>query len=170
MISAYLKLSGEVIGKDTGPVRDRNDDKNGSIALIAVEHSIVSPRDLATGMASGKRQHSPITLTKETDRTSPLFYRLISRNEVIPKAEIFFFGLGTQGGLTTGRETNLYTITLTKAFVSNIVFGGRIDEAAKERDRLPLTERISFVYDSILWEWKETPTTEAHDIFNSNVP
>lgn len=166
MISAYLKLAGDATGEIRGPVRDRDNDKNGSIALIAVDHSIVSPRDVATGMASGKRQHLPITLTKETDNTSPFFYQLISRNELIPKAEIFFFGFGTQGGLTTGRETNLYKITLTKAFVSKIEFAGHTDEAAKDGDRLPLTEKVSLVYELIQWEWM-SPRAMSQDLFSS---
>ncbi|MBL7976348.1 MAG: type VI secretion system tube protein Hcp [Candidatus Kapabacteria bacterium] len=33
---------------------------------------IVSPRDPASGQATGKRQHSPIVLTKELDKSSPL--------------------------------------------------------------------------------------------------
>jgi hypothetical protein len=32
--------------------------------------SIVSPRDAASGMASGKRMHKPFTITKELDRSS----------------------------------------------------------------------------------------------------
>ncbi len=34
--------------------------------------SIQSPRDPASGQATGKRQHSPIVLTKELDKSSPL--------------------------------------------------------------------------------------------------
>ena len=32
--------------------------------------TIQSPRDVATGQASGKRQHKPLTITKESDKTS----------------------------------------------------------------------------------------------------
>jgi type VI secretion system secreted protein Hcp len=167
MISAYLKLVSDKSGEIRGPVRDRDNDKNASIALLTIDHGIVSPRDLATGLASGKRQHSPITFTKEPDNTSPIFYQLLTQNEPIIKAEIFFYGFGTQGGLNAGRETNLYKITLAKAFVSKMELAGRMDEAAREGQRFPLTERISLVYDSILWEWKETPKAEAQDLFSS---
>ena len=115
MIAAYLKLSGEKVKDIKGPVRDHDKDKNGSIALIAVEHSLVSPRDAATGLATGKRQHHPITITKETDGTSPIFYGLIARNEEITQVELFFFGTAKQGGLLAGREEKLYTVTLTES-------------------------------------------------------
>ena len=90
-------MSGERVKGIKGPVRDRDETKNGSIALLAVEHSIVSPRDTATGMATGKRQHHPITVTKETDNTSPFFYGLISRNDEITTVELLFFGNAKSG-------------------------------------------------------------------------
>ena len=34
-------------------------------------HTITSPRDLATGQASGKRQHQPFRITKEWSASSP---------------------------------------------------------------------------------------------------
>jgi Type VI secretion system effector, Hcp len=41
-------------------------------AVINTSHSnIKSPRDIATGQASGKRQHQPITIRKEVDAASP---------------------------------------------------------------------------------------------------
>jgi type VI secretion system secreted protein Hcp len=166
MLSAYLKLEGETTGKIRGPVRDRDSDKDGSISLLAVEHGIVSPRDVATGMASGKRQHQPITLTKETDNTSPHFYHFISRNELIKTAEISFFGYGSPPGLSGGREAIQYKIILRKASVSKVEFVGHTDTAAQDNNRFPLRERISLVYDSIHWEWFN-PKAAADDVFSS---
>lgn len=169
MISAYLKLVADAAGEIKGPVRDRDNNKNGSIALLTIDHGIVSPRDVATGMASGKRQHLPITFTKETDNTSPFFYQFVARNELIKTVEIFFFGFESQSGLTAGREAVQYKITLRKAFVSKVEFTGHTDAAAQESNRFPLTEKISLVYDSILWEWL-SPKAMAEDIFNSVNP
>ena len=36
---------------------------------ITLDHTVVSPRDQATGMASGKRMHKPITITVELGRS-----------------------------------------------------------------------------------------------------
>ena len=41
-------------------------------AKAAASHEIKSPRDLATGQASGKRMHKPVTITKEWSASSPL--------------------------------------------------------------------------------------------------
>lgn len=37
----------------------------------AQANGVVSPRDVATGQASGKRMHKPMTITKDTDVSSP---------------------------------------------------------------------------------------------------
>jgi len=165
MLFAYLKLESDTTGKIRGPVRDRDSDKDGSISLLAVEHGIVSPRDAATGLATGKRQHQAITLTKETDNTSPLFYQFISRNELIKTAEILFFG-HVSTGLSAGREAIQYKITLRKASVSRVELVGHTDAANQAIDRFPLREKISLVYDSIHWEWIN-PNAAAEDFFKS---
>lgn len=164
MTAAYLKLSAETLKDIKGPVRDRDSNKDGSIALIAVDHGVVSPRDAATGQATGRRQHLPITVTKATDQTSPFFWHLVARNEPITTAAFFFFG--SQPGLS-GRETLLYRLTITRAFVSKVEFVGRTDPAAtEENNRFVSVEKISLVYDSIKWDWF-SPQASAEDVFNS---
>lgn len=37
---------------------------------ITLDHTVVGPRDQASGMASGKRMHKPITITAELGRTA----------------------------------------------------------------------------------------------------
>ncbi|HYM20765.1 MAG TPA: type VI secretion system tube protein Hcp [Candidatus Kapabacteria bacterium] len=44
----------------------------------ADQKSVQSPRDVATGMATGRRMHQPITITKETDKTSPALFSIIA--------------------------------------------------------------------------------------------
>lgn len=167
MIGAYLRLDAEKAGELKGPVRDRDRIKEGSIALLTVEHGIVSPRDVATGMARGKRQHQPISFTKESDGTSPLFAQFIGNNELLKTVDFFFFGPEGQSPLNAGREVLLYRISLKKAFVSRLELVGRTDEAARDANRFPLTERISLVYDQIRWEWT-TPKAAFEDVFNSS--
>jgi len=166
MIAVYFKLTADVLGEIKGPVRDRDTARNGSISLIAIEHDIGSPRDLATGLATGKRVHHPIVVTKATDNTSPLFNQMIARNELIKTAEFLFFGTDSQGGFAAGRETLQYRISLTKAFVARVELVGRLDPAAQDNNRFPVTERISLVYDTIQWEWPATKVS-AHDNFSA---
>lgn len=42
---------------------------------ITFNQAIVSPRDAASGLPTGKRQHKPFVITKEYDKSSPLLTR-----------------------------------------------------------------------------------------------
>lgn len=43
--------------------------------IISFDQEIVSPRDAASGLPTGKRQHKPFVITKELDKSSPLLAR-----------------------------------------------------------------------------------------------
>jgi len=56
----------------SGQTRVAVGDVNGDGKADATTQSgVTSPRDSSTGMATGKRQHQPITITKQVDATSP---------------------------------------------------------------------------------------------------
>jgi hypothetical protein len=40
-------------------------------SVISFEYNVKAPRDVATGQASGKRQHKPILIRKEIDKATP---------------------------------------------------------------------------------------------------
>jgi len=42
---------------------------------ISFDQEIVSPRDAASGLPTGKRMHKPFTITKELDKSSPISSR-----------------------------------------------------------------------------------------------
>jgi hypothetical protein len=52
---------------------------------ISFEQEIVSPRDAASGLATGKRMHKPFVITKELDKSSPMLAK------------------GTSGGMGAGK-------------------------------------------------------------------
>src|SRR5438552_3929653 len=41
------------------------------IPVLAFDYAIASPRDIATGQASGKRQHQPVRIVKEWGASTP---------------------------------------------------------------------------------------------------
>jgi hypothetical protein len=41
-------------------------------ADVAASHTIVSPRDAASGLPTGKRQHKPVRITKEWGAATPM--------------------------------------------------------------------------------------------------
>ena len=74
-------------------------------------YGVQAPRDAASGQASGKRQHKPIVITKETDSTSTnLFQHCLAGNQVFPKLEINLLFANPKG-----HTERFGTIVLTNA-------------------------------------------------------
>ena len=85
------------------------------IAGLAFHYDVKSPRDAATGMASGKRQQGAITFTKAIDSASPQIYQALIANEVL-KSVLFEF----RSTNANGEEMVFYQITLTNASISEV--------------------------------------------------
>jgi type VI secretion system secreted protein Hcp len=110
------------------------------IDLTGVSHEIISPRDAATGLATGKRQHQPITITKQFDKTSPLLLNALVTNENLTSVLI--------GLLRNGQQ--IATIKLTNASVSHYNLHGT-------------TETWAFTYQKIEWTAVDGGATASDD-------
>jgi len=153
-ITTYLRLNTDKFGKVKGGVAEKGHE--GDIAVIAIEHGIISPRDAASGQATGKRQHQPLSFLKETDMASPILNTILVQNAVIKTAEFFFYGAvqpGRLGGMT-GMEKNIYTIILQNAFIAKMDFTMQ-NNRETEGNYVSLKERISLVYERIEWKWTD---------------
>ena len=142
---AYLKMKGQKHGDVKGSVTQKG--REGAIMVIAAEHEIVSPRDPASGLPTGKRQHKPLVITKELDKSSPVLYAMLVTNEVIKEWELQFWASSK-----AGVEIQRYTVRLTGASISDIKFhmpNNKVPETAK----LSEYEEISFIYQKIEWIW-----------------
>jgi len=74
---ATVRQSGEhtfsVVCDDGNDITVAAADVDGDgMADRTVSHEVQSPRDLATGQASGKRMHKPFTITKEWGASTPM--------------------------------------------------------------------------------------------------
>ncbi len=83
------------------------------INVFAYQYSVTSPRDVASGLPTGKRQHHPLVITHELGASSPQFFTAVVNNELLDKVVINFFR--TQAN---GKEVNFYRVTLTNALAS----------------------------------------------------
>ena len=117
-----------------------------SIVVSGWSHSVVSPRDAASGLPTGKRQHKPLTIAKRIDQTTPLFYQALGRNETLTRVTLRFYRTGR-----TGAREHYYTIELINAAIIEITEG--------ERDQ----QQISFVYQKIIWTWENGGITAEDD-------
>jgi type VI secretion system secreted protein Hcp len=112
------------------------------LTITAYQHEIVSPRDPASGLPTGKRQHKPLVITKSIDKASPLLLRSLFNNENLTSVLI--------GLLRPGSAGPVATVKLTNASVSDDVQHGNY-------------ETISFTYQKIEWTWVDGGITAEDD-------
>jgi type VI secretion system secreted protein Hcp len=146
-LNAYLKLTGQKQGEIIGSVTQKG--REGQIMVRAANHEVVSPRDPHSGLPIGKRQHKPFTITKDVDRSSPRLYQALTTNETITKWQLQFW---TPGRGQSGQEQQYYTVELTNATISDIVFH-MLDNRNPDLSKYPEYEEISFTYQKIVWVW-----------------
>ena len=142
-LNAYLVLKGQKQGAVKGSVTLKG--REGQIAVYAVTHNLSSPRDSASGQATGKRVHKPLTVTKEIDVSTPPLYKALVDNEAISAFSLLFWAPGPQG-----KEVQYYTIKLTNAFIADIKTT-MLNNKESDNANMPVLEEVSFVYQKIEW-------------------
>lgn len=140
----HLSLTGQRQGAIRGSCRFKG--RDGTIVVEEFVHDIVSPRDTASGLPTGKRQHKSITITKRIDRSTPLLYDVLVNNEILSQVIFRFYRTGRDGLIE-----QYYTVELLNASISEIKSAGRD------------TENISFVYQKIIWTWTDEGITAEDD-------
>jgi type VI secretion system secreted protein Hcp len=118
---------------------------DGSQTLIdfsGFTEGVVSPRDPASGLPTGKRQHKPITITKEIDASSPLLYNACVTNENLSEVVINLY--------SPGGSTPTTTVKLTNASCADLEHDGQ-------------TEKVSFTFQKIEWTYINGGITASDD-------
>jgi hypothetical protein len=89
-LNAYwMEVTGEKQGKFKGGVIQKG--REGWIEIIALNHTITSPRDVASGQATGKRTHKPIRARHLYDQSITQWYQALVLNEALKTCTIDFF-------------------------------------------------------------------------------
>lgn len=146
-LNAYMRLTGSRQGEIKGSVTQAG--REDSIMVIGFSHDLVSPRDAATGLPTGKRQHSPVRITKEIDRSTPLLMNAWANNEVMSHFELRFWRPSA-----TGQEEQFYTLLLHNASIVSIkqeMLNNKYPENVQHKER----EHISFCYTSAEWIFED---------------
>ena len=146
-LNAYLRLKGETQGDINGSITQKG--REDSIMVIGTSHEVLSPRDAASGLPTGKRQHKPFVITKEIDKASPLLYSVLCNNENITEWKLEYWQPSK-----TGQEQQHYTIELLNASISEIrheMLNNKYPENMQHKER----EHIAFCYQKITWTWME---------------
>jgi type VI secretion system secreted protein Hcp len=146
-LNAYMRMVGEDQGEIKGSVTQAG--REDSIMVIAYNHELVSPRDAASGLPTDKRQHAPLRITKEIDKSTPKLIRAWSNGEKITHFELRFWEPSA-----TGKEVQFYTILLYGAQIVSIrqeMLNNKYPENMQHKER----EHITFVYREIEWIYED---------------
>lgn len=130
------------------PLNDRilvqrvtDDGSEDLIEVYGFSHEIVSPRDASSGLPTGKRQHKPVNITKEIDKSSPLW-----SSGLVDGDTFSVVILTTRKDAEDGSRRVIKTIKLNGASVCGV-------SNTLSPDHKRETELISFCYESISWTW-----------------
>jgi type VI secretion system secreted protein Hcp len=85
------------------------------IPVLSFSASGESPRDMASGQASGKRQWKPVCLVKQSGASTPQFFQAMATNENLPEVNFEFSRTNPNG-----EEYVYQTVKLTDASVTKI--------------------------------------------------
>jgi len=157
---AYMYAVGQKSGQIKGSVTQKG--REDSVELIEFSHSIVSPRDPQSGLPTGQRMHKPLVITKELDKSSPIFYNVLCTNENLTSVTIKFWSPQIKAASGTGSVSQHYTIKLTNANIASIgstMGGGSHTETTKGEE----TEQIAFTYQKIEWTWNDGGISASDD-------
>ena len=121
--------------------------RRGTIECSTFTSNLDTPREVSSGALTGRRQHSPVTITKRIDQTTPLLLKALCQNEPVTSAEFRFFRLNR-----SRVEEHFYTVLLENGYISSVqqvskdaITGGR---------NTPMMEEVSFVFQQITWTYE----------------
>ena len=155
-ITKFLKLRGQHQGEIIGSVTERG--KEHTIAVIAVNHAIVSPRDPASGLPTGKRMHSPLVIVTHIDRATPQLYNSAVTNENLPTVELDYWKTALDG-----TQSIYFKIELTNANISSIKQTNLNSQDDPSVNQYGEYEEIAFTYQKITWTWVDGGITAEDD-------
>ncbi len=136
------------------------------IELAGFSFEVNSPRDVASGQATGKRQYQPITVWKKNGESSVQFLQALTTNETIKKVTIEYYKPDPVYK-TTGLA---YTVVLENARISG--FKQNFGTTGDARFDLPVKalmyDEISFVFDKITVTESKSKTTATDSWRSTN--
>ena len=131
------------------------------IQAAAFTFEVTSPRDAASGQATGKRTYKPLQVTKDVGASSPQFLQALTTNEQLPTVTLEFTKADKNG-----EEYVYYTIKLTNASVASIrqhTAEGAKGGSGAAGANAPQREEIGFTFQRIEVESNDGKTMAVDD-------
>jgi len=144
-VHLFLKANGaDIQGESTQKSLGREN----SIECIYYEQEVVTAREKGSGLATGRRQYTPLFIRKRIDKSSPLLVKALVENAVV-EGKLMFFRPNPTGDGTTEQ---FYTVQFKSGRINHIkqyVPSTIVPATAFE----PPLEEISFVFHTINWTY-----------------
>ena len=137
----FVSMKGQIQGQFAGwynPVAEIGD----AAGLGLVEDlawSVTSPRDAASGLPTGKRQHKPLTLRLRMSEALLLVANALVHNENLPTVEIRSYARDSEG---------VYTLRRTQSLI-NANISGISQYTVREQGELVTYVDVSLTYQKI---------------------
>lgn len=139
-LDAYMRITGLTQGEIKGSVARAG--REDSIMVVAVSHGLDADGD---GL-----EHSPLTVTKELDRSTVPLARALATSELLTDVRLEFYRPSRSGA-----EVHYFTIDLINAGVSSIR-KEMLNNTYPENMRFAVREHVSFTYETIVQTWEES--------------
>ena len=156
-MTAFLQLTGKKVGAIKGSARQKT--REGKIAVIAFDHTILSERQGDGGLnkhghPTERRRHGTLIVTKELDHATPQVHEAHAKNDVFDDFELHCYRMPPAGGGPQGiLEENHWTIFLKGARIAairTVMANVRVPANAP----VPEYEEVEFAYEQIGFLWK----------------
>lgn len=98
-----------------GKFRGESSARSGWLEGRRFSYQVTAPRDSASGLPTGKRRHSPVSIVKPLDASSPQFFSAAVNNENLKAVTVEFTRRGSDG-----QDRVYYSIKLTNASIGSI--------------------------------------------------
>ncbi|WP_147198522.1 type VI secretion system tube protein TssD [Pantoea sp. CCBC3-3-1] len=144
-IPVYLWLTDDAGNQVKGSV-DINE-REGSIEIVELMHSVSLPTDDKTGEIISRRIHSDYALIKETDNVSPYLYQAVTTGKYFKKAELKFYKINDND-----QEAQYFTTTLENVRVNEIE-PFMLDTKYPTFARHNHLEAVYLSYEKITWHY-----------------
>lgn len=142
-VPSYAWLQDDQGGEIKGSVQIA--DREGTIEIMEFHHDVHIPTDPHTGRLTGVRMHSPVTLVKAYDASSPYLYKACCEGQTLKQVEVKWYAIDE-----TGTEKEYFVHKLEDVKVSSVkaLMPNTKDPT---KDRYTHLEEVSLVYGKITW-------------------
>lgn len=131
--------------------------RQGSIEIVAQDHTLYIPTDNNTGKLTGTRIHTPFVFTKEIDASSVYLYKAATTGQTLKSAEFRWYKIDDAGQEREYFNTRLENVKVVK--VSPKMHDIK-DQAKEKHNHL---ERVELRYSKIIWNFKDGNVEHSDD-------